>query len=229
MRPFAMIAMLSLLIAAPAVAGPVGVHPGVKVGVAVANFNGTLSDATDLRSRSQMTFGGFLRFDLGGVLALQPEMQYVPKGGRGSFVITDDTGVPLGTADGTLKLDYLEFPVLLKVNIPSGGLLSPNFYVAPSAAVNLASKLTADVSALGLPESVREEDVKDQVKSLDFGGSIGGGFDVRTGKGLMTIDARYTLGFGEIFNAVQSGGVSGVAGAVDDKNRTLSVTVGYAF
>jgi len=229
MRSRSLVVLMLLFAATPATAGPVGIHPGVKVGVSVANFNGALSDAADLKSRSQITFGGYLRFDVGGVFSIQPEMQYVPKGGRGSFVITDDVGSPLGAAEGTLKLDYLEFPMLMKVRMPGGGLLSPNIYVAPSAAINLASKLTADVSALGLPAEAGEADVKDQVKSLDFGGSIGGGFDFRTGSGILTVDTRYTLGFGEIFDAVQAGGVSGVSGAIDDKNRTLSVTVGYAF
>lgn len=229
-RAFASLTLaLAALVAAPAIAGPIGIHPGIKIGVAVANFDGNLSETADLKSRSQMTYGGFLRFDVGRIVSLQPEVQYVPRGGKGTFVITDDLGAPLGTVDGTMKLDYLEFPMLLKFRFPSGGPLAPNFYLAPSAAVNLASKLEADLTALGLPAGSTEADIKDEIETLDFGGSIGGGFDFRAGAGTLTVDARYTLGFGEIFKAAEAGGVAGLGSVFDDKSRTLSVTLGYAF
>jgi hypothetical protein len=219
---------LLLLVAAPAAAGPIGIHPGVKVGVAVANFTGNISDAAALKSRSQMTFGGTVRFDIGGVFSLQPEIQYVPKGGKGTFVVTDNTGAPLGSVDGVMKLDYLELPMLAKFKFP-GGALAPNLYLAPSAAINLASKLQADLASVGLPAGTESQDIQDQVKKVDFGGSVGGGFDLRTGKGLLTVDARYTMGLNEIFKAASSGGIGGVSGALDDKSRTLTLTLGYAF
>jgi hypothetical protein len=220
---------LLLLVAAPAVAAPIGIHPGIKVGVAVANFTGNISDAADLKARSQMTFGGTLRFDIGGVFSLQPEIQYVPKGGKGTFVVTDDTGAALGSVDGVMKLDYLELPMLAKFKFPSGGPLAPNLYLAPSAAINLASKLQADLATVGLPAGTESKDLDNQVKKVDFGGSVGGGFDLRTGKGLLTVDARYTLGLNEIFKAASSGGIGGVSGVLDDKSRTLTLTLGYAF
>lgn len=216
----------SILAAATASAGPIGIHPGFKVGLTVSNFDENISSAADLESRSQVTFGGSLRIDVGSYFSLQPELQYVPNGGKGSFVV-DNGGVPT-TVDGTLKMNYLELPLLAKFRIPGSGSLVPNFYVAPSAAINLASKLDADLTALGIPAADGGVDIKDEVKSLLFGGAVGGGFDMRTGKGIVTLDARYSRSLSDIFEGATAGS-AGVFGAADSKNSSLSVTLGYAF
>ena len=217
---------MSLLAAASACAGPIGIHPGFKVGVTVANFNEDISNAADLQSRSEVTFGGSLRIDIGSFFSLQPELQYVPGGGKGSFIV-DNGGIPT-TVDGTLKMNYLELPLLAKFRIPGSGSLVPNFYVAPTAALNLASKLDADLTALGIPPAEGEVDIKDEVQNLLFGGAVGGGFDMRTGKGIVTLDARYSRSLSDIFKGATAGS-AGVFGAADSKNSSMSVTLGYAF
>ena len=213
---------LMLLVAAGASAGPIGIHPGFKVGLTVANLDGNISSAADLESRSDVTFGGTLRIDLGPYFSLQPELQYVPTGGKGSLVV-DNGGVP-ATVDGALKLNYLELPLLAKFRLPGSPSMVPNLYLGPTAALNLASKLQGDLTAAGGSVS-GEADLKDQVESLLFGGSVGGGFDLRMGKGLLTLDARYSKSFSEIFKAVSSGVMSGV----DPKNNSMTVTLGYSF
>lgn len=218
---------LSLLAAAPAFAGLIGVHPGFKVGVAVADFNEDISNAADLESRSEVTFGGSLRLDIGSFFSLQPELQYVPGGGKGSFVV-DNGGIPTAV-DGTLKMNYLELPLLAKFRIPGAGSLVPNFYLAPTAALNLASKLDADLTALGITPEEGGVDIKDEVQSLLFGGAVGGGFDMRAGKGIMTLDARYSRSLSDIFKRATTAGSAGVFGAADSKNSSMSVTLGYSF
>ena len=231
MRRIAMFlaATLSLLTCAAAHAGPIGLHPGLKVGVTVANFDyASISSSTQaLESRSKMTFGGYLRLDIGRVFSLQPELQYVPSGAKGSFVI--DNGITPTSVEGTLKMNYLELPILAKFRFPGGGALAPNFYLAPSAAVNLASKLEADLTALGLPTAEGGVDIKDEVQNLLFGGAIGGGFDMRAGKGIVTLDARYSKSFSDIFKGAFTSLGSGLLDAADADNSSLSVTLGYAF
>ena len=217
---------LSLLGAAPALAGPIGIHPGVKVGVSVANFDENVSSAEDLKSQSKMTFGGYLRLDVGHMLSIQPELLYLPNGSKGTFVV-DNGGTPT-TVDGALKMNYLEFPVLAKFRFPGGGALAPNFYLGPSAALNLTSKLSGDLTAIG-GSTNDEADVKDEVEKLLFGGAVGGGFDMKTGKGILSLDARYSRSLSDIFKGATSGGSAGVFGAADSKSTTVSVTMGYAF
>lgn len=222
-------AAFSLLTFSAAGAGPIGIHPGLKIGLTVSNFDyPSISTVTqDLESRSQVTFGGYLRFDVGRVFSLQPELQYVPSGAKGSFVVDD--GVTPVSVDGVLKMNYLELPLLAKFRFPGGGALTPNFYVAPSAAVNLASKLDADLTALGISPAEGGVDIKDEVQSLLFGGAIGGGFDVRAGSGILTLDARYSRSLSDIFKGTTTGGSAGLFDAADADNSSLSVTLGYAF
>jgi hypothetical protein len=219
-------ASLSMLAAVPALAGPIGIHPGVKVGVAVANFDENVSSAEDLQSQSKMTFGGTMRLDVGRLFSIQPELQYMPDGGQGTFVV-DNGGTPT-TVDGVLMMDYLEFPVLAKFRFPGAGALMPNIYLGPSAALNLTSKLSGDLSAIGGTTN-DEADVKDEVQKLLFGGAVGGGFDMRTGKGILSLDARYSRSLSDIFKGATSGGSASVFGAADSKTSTMTVTLGYAF
>ena len=223
---FRWIPVLALVtLAAPSHAGLLGIHPGFKAGLTVSNFDENISNAQDLESRSKMTFGGSLRLDVAKVFSIQPELVYVPGGGKGSFVV-DDSGTPT-TVDAVLKMDYLQLPLLAKFRFPGASSLVPNFYVAPSAAINLASKLEGDLSSVG--GSTSETDVKDEVESLLFGGAVGGGFDVGMGKGTMSLDARYSRSLSDIFKGATSGGSAGVFGAADSKNSNLSVTLGYTF
>ncbi len=216
----AVAAASALLLSVPASAGPIGVHPGVKLGIAVSNLNGNLQSLGDLQSRSKMTFGGTLRIEVGRLFTIQPELNYVPKGADVLAAVTDSLNNQIGEVKGSYKLNYLEFPVLAKFRFPSPGGFAPNIYIAPAAAINLVRKFEADEGAAGLPEGSMDADLEDVVEAFDFGGSVGGGFDMPTGAGVLTLDARYNMGFKEIFTA---------QGATDDKNRTLSVTLGYTF
>lgn len=213
-------ALTTLALASPAFAGPVAIHPGLKAGMSVSNFSGNLHDLANLDTRSQMTFGGYVRFDVARTFSLQPEIVYVPKGAKSTSTAVDSLGNPLGTITSTYKLNYLEFPVLAKVRFPMAGKLSPNLFVAPTAALNLVRKIENEGPAGAIPAGAEEMDLKDEVEKFDFGGSIGGGMDLGMGPGQLSLDARYDLGLREIFTA---------AGAANDKNRTLTVTLGYTF
>jgi len=211
-----------LLVAAHAAAGPVGVHPGFKIGMTVANLRGDVSSVAELESRSDITFGGTLRLDLGPYFSLQPELQYVPTGGTGTLLV-DNGGTP-ATVEGALKLDYLELPLLAKFRLPGSPSMMPNLYLGPTAALNLASKLTGDLTAAGGSAS-GEADLKNQMESLLLGGAIGGGFDLKMGKGLLTFDARYSKSFSDMFKAASSGVLSGA----DPRSNSVTVTAGYSF
>lgn len=211
-----------LLVATHASAGLVGVHPGFKVGVTVANLEGDVSSAAALESRSDVTFGGTLRLDLGPFLSIQPEIQYVPTGGKGTLLV-DNGGTPT-SVDGALKMNYLELPVLAKFRLPGSPSMVPNLYLGPTAALSLASKLEADLSSVG-GSANSEADLKDQMESLLLGGAVGGGFDLKMGKGLLTLDARYSKSFSDMFKAVSSGTLSGA----DPRTNSVTVTAGYSF
>ena len=108
--------------------------------------------------------------------------------------------------DGEFQLDYLNIPVMAKVN------LSDNFFVeaGPQVGLLLSAKDKYDSPIEG------EDDAKDFFKSTDFGANIGLGYQFDSG---LNIGARYNLGLSDI---------SDVGGA-EIKNRVFSIGVGFAF
>ena len=62
-------------------------------------------------------------------------------------------------------------------------------------------------------------DIKDEVKSFDFGVVFGGGLDFAAGSGSFVIDIRYTLGL----TSVDDSGFD-----ADLKNKVFSASIGYA-
>ena len=90
---------------------PQGMQLGLKAGLNLANEGG--SDVEDffgesLDARTGFNGGFFFMYQFNKMFAIQPEAYYTMKGATAN----------LGGLDFTLKLDYIEVPVLLKLIIP---------------------------------------------------------------------------------------------------------------
>ncbi len=119
--------------------------------------------------------GGFITCNINETFALQPELYYSMKGWK----FEDDTD------EVDVKLGYIDIPILLKVNIPmEGKSFVPNLLVGPYVAFNLS----ADID---------DVDIKDEIKSTDFGMVVGAGLDVKLSDGAqkLSFDFRYSIGF----------------------------------
>jgi len=93
---------------------------GVAGGLSLATQGG--DNAGDLGSRTGFNGGAFLDFPLGGIIFVQPGLYYVQKG------YSD------GADDSKLKLDYLEVPVLLRVEAIQSGTANLSFLLGPTFA-----------------------------------------------------------------------------------------------
>ena len=181
---------------------------GVKVGLDMANFTG--NDAPDEASmKLGFTGGGFITYAFSDLFAIQPELLFVMKGTK-----SDAGGVNYKT-----NLSYIEIPVLFKVLLAGGGNFKPNFYAGPGISFLMSAKATADPEPTGWVE-----DIKDDIKSTDFGLIGGAGADLLMGPGpgKITFDIRYNVGLSTLDNDDDG---------VDEKwnNSTISFMVGYGF
>jgi hypothetical protein len=104
----------------------------------------------------------------------------------------------------------------------------PNIYLGPTAALNLESKLKGDLTAIG-GTADDERDFKDSAEKLLFGGAVGGGFDMKAGKGMLSLDARYSRSLSDIFKGVNATSGGGSFGGGDANSNTMTVTMGYSF
>lgn len=195
-------------ISAPA-QGQVDVRPGLTFGVNLANFGGEdASSSSNVERRRGVVAGGFLLIDVAGPLALQPELLYVQKGQRAE----GDTFQ--GTVTITSKVDYIELPMLVKLQVPVAGPITPTVFGGPSVGVNVNA--SEEVSRDGRSAT---QDFDDEIESTELGVHLGAGLDISTGTGILTVDVRYQLGVNNIVSE----------GPGELKNRGIGIVGGFAF
>ena len=170
---------------------------GVTGGVNIASLAG--DDVEGWDSRTAAYFGGYIEYPFTPLFSLRPELLYTMKGGT-----TSEEDV-----DVTAKLDYVEIPVLFKVNVPMEGNIRPFAVVGPGIGFNTGATWEADG---------HEEDIED-VKAMDIGLIFGGGVGFPVGGGRYTISliVRYELGVTTIDDSDEE---------ADVKNRTISIGAG---
>jgi len=191
-----------------------GIKLGVKGGVNIGDIGGSDVDLleTDLgaskKTKVGLVAGAFAEFMIGDMFGIQPEVLYSQKGAK-----FEDAGL-----EGKLKLDYIEVPVLFKVNVPiEGSNVHPSFFVGPAVAFKASCKL--EDPAAGTTEDCEAGGAL--VKSTDFGVAFGGGISFDVGGAEVGVDVRYTLGLTKIDDDPDP---------YDIKNKAISImgTVGFS-
>lgn len=175
---------------------PVGFSTGVKGGLTFATLRGDTDDFGDLSYRQGFSAGVFARVNMLGLLAVQPEVNFVQKGAEAKAEETF-----LGqtfSVEQKANLNYIEIPVLLHFNAPVvPTLLDLSFYGGPAVGFKISESTTTTVNG------VEEEDDSDEdsFKSNDFGLVLGGGVNLSS-PGLPTImlDIRYVLGLSNVLD-----------------------------
>jgi hypothetical protein len=172
---------------------------GVKAGLNMANVTG--DEAPDETSMKMGAVGGvFMCYKITDIFAIQPELLYTQKGAT----------IDEGDDEFSWKTDYFEIPLLLKVNLPTEGKIKPSLYAGPALGILMSAKY-------------EEEDIKDYLKSTDFGVLAGAGLGYEMEKGMIGIEARYEVGLMTIDEA------EGDEEEADIKNSVISVMVFYGF
>ena len=191
--------------AAPApLAAQARVTFGPMAGVSVVDWHG--ADAGEASSLVRFTAGGFVRVRQSDLLAIEPQVLYVQKGSK----LNVGTGGPT-----TVKLDYVEVPVLFSLNVPTeNSAVHPHFFAGPA----LAFKTGCTVSGEGTAAAVKGscDDSTSAVKSTDFSFVFGLGFQVRR----FDFQLRYDLGFTRI---------SDIPGRPEISNQAFLITLGIGF
>lgn len=185
-----LVVLTAALLSAPAVGFAQAPSFGIKGGLNLANIGG--DGVEDVDYRAGLNLGAFVSIPAGAMLSIQPEAFFSQKGNKSGSVKS--------------SFNYLEVPLLLKLS-PSlpGDFVRPIFFAGPSAGILLGAK-------------VGDTDIKDQLKTADFGLTIGGGVEF----GKLSVDARYNLGLSSVNKEKV---IDEVSTAV--KNRAITVMLGY--
>jgi opacity protein-like surface antigen len=197
------LAGLGLVLACASAASAQEAAVGLKAGLnlATADFDLDGEDG-DLDRRAGFVGGLFVVWPASATVALQVEALYSQKGAT-----LDTRGL-----EATLKLDYLDFPVLVRAAVGRWSAGSAHVFGGPS--IGLRVRAHGESSFDGENE---DEDIGDDVERVDFGLTAGAGVEF----GRMTVDGRYTWGVTDL-NKVSSD-------AVSIRNRVFTVMAGVRF
>jgi len=131
------------------------------------------------------SFTGGIYFSLGlGFISVQPEILYTRMGGR--FAVDADSL--------EFRLDYVQVPVLLKLNIIPAGPIRPFIY--GGAYGGYLVKATGVMVVDGVTDS---EDIKDSFQEFDYGVLGGVGLTFKLVGIALTIEGRYNYGLQNLY------------------------------
>jgi hypothetical protein len=158
---------------------------GLRAGVNIANvsLDPGLDGGNTKSARMGFLFGGIFEYAINNMIALQAQPAYCQRG----YKLESTEFIP--TLTGTIKLDYIEVPVLVKLTFGSTEF-KPYVFAGPNIAMLLSAKSKVEMGGQS-----QENDFKDNVKSTDLGLDVGAGVSywLKADMGLY-LDARYSLG-----------------------------------
>ncbi len=199
----------------------------IKAGVNFASISESsrLEGYESLKNNSVAGFQAGVSFDLGlsKVFTIQPELLYIQKGGKSTYVFNEDNKIV-----SRLYYNYVEVPVLAKLKFykEDGG----GFYIlgGPFVGLAISGKTKTSTTLLG-NTTTSENDFNfdndneaDRQRRTDWGVSFGGGVKF----GHVFLDARYNLG---INNLLDSDDNNQNDNAPYRRTRGIGVTLGYEF
>lgn len=164
---------------------------GLKAGVNFATLNGD-DVSEDFGAITSIHLGVVSEILISETFSFQPELLFSAQG------IKDDE------FDEKIKLNYLNIPLMGKYYISEGFSLE----AGPQIGLLLSAKSDIDGE---------EIDIKDSVKSIDFGLNLGLGYKMKSG---LNLGARYNIGMSNIND---EDGLDSI------KNGVFQISVGYMF
>lgn len=196
---------------------------GILIGTNIATISDADQGIGDLvggsfnkKYRVGLNAGVFMKIPLGGMLSLQPEVHYAQNG----VSITSSAG---SVSSIDLKLDYVEVPVLLRLDAGGAGAAVHPILLAGASA---AYRIKCSLSGTGGGTSVSQQcdsgtSSEDPFKKSDFSLVGGAGIAFASMGHSLSLQARYTHGLSSI--ATNNTDTS------NPKNRAFAVLLGIGF
>jgi hypothetical protein len=179
------------------------VNFGIRGGLNISNLHG--SDF-DYDPRVGVHVGAVLDLSLPMLpIGIESGVFYAQKGAE-----ADDEGIT-----GKVKLDYIEVPVLAKIQLGPPGPISPHLLLGPYMAfnINAESEFTDGSTTVG-------GNLDDETRDLEFGAIAAVGLDFSLGVTKLNAQARYSYGFTSTFEDDFDDG---------ERNAVFTLAVGIMF
>ena len=168
---------------------------GAKIGPIFTSYDAASCDGcfnTNTGWEGGIWFGG----NRGGRVGIMGELLYAKKKQEGSGLT------------GSTNLQYLEIPILLRINIGSRSRNGISIY-----------GLAGPVFDVNLKASLNDIDVKSKYQSLDLGVLFGGGIEITR----FLVEGRFNKGLRNVLDSDNAGSIS------DIKTKSFAVLFGLRF
>lgn len=189
----------------------------VKIGVkAGLNISSLAFDENEMNSSSRTGFtaGVMVEIPLAKNFSLQPELLYSQQGGKTSFFDSDVTN---SNYKGTIELNYLNIPLMLKYYVVKG----LSVQAGPQIGILLKANNKYEDNFLGY-ENHESFNLKDYSTGIDTSVNFGLGYQF---KDKFYTDLRYNISYSNVFKD----GDANYFINQDMKNRVFQISLGYFF
>lgn len=192
---------------------------GVKAGYNYSTFSGETSSISTIEGLSGFYIGGLVELPISDVLSIQPELIFSRQGVALRQEIKG-FGLNVSISNADIRLDYLNIPVMAKVN------LGPLFLQGGVQFGFLVGK--PEVSRYITNVRVGTLLDKDSYNSFDFGVGAGLGFNLNR---RLFVEARYTHSLTNVFDPNDDYFKASGIGSNNNnfKNAVLSIGLGMKF
>jgi len=173
---------------------------GLKAGINLATTN-------DAYASTIVGFigGGFYNYQFTKIISIQPELLFTMKGEN-----IEENVVDVGKITGYVRLNYIELPVLVKIDFLTSQTLQPNFFAGPYFSI-----------------------LTENSEQTDFGFAVGGGTDITLSGIKLFIDVRYSFSTKDIATITtfitDTTGSNIYTNSRTVKNRVISLMLGIKF
>jgi hypothetical protein len=151
-----------------------------QVGLMVGATFATLRGIDDLDSRTGLLGGLSIVLPTSGAVGLEIDGLLVSKGAKGT-----------NTGPNGLKLHYLEVPVLLRFSLAPDMPVSPHLYAGPYFGYQINCSVQGTSGDCDDLPGV-------STKTVDIGGTLGGGLSFNAGGLVFTGGLRYSFGISKV-------------------------------
>ncbi|UCH95428.1 MAG: PorT family protein [Candidatus Aminicenantes bacterium] len=153
---------------------------------------GVSAGQPEVKSIISFQVGAFYSIDIAKNLVFQPEIYYVIRGTRASKFI-DTSGEEYRA---TLKIEYIDIPVLVKYIIPWGNRIKPILFAGPY----IGFRLNAAYFDEFFFRNTTEMDGKVLTANQYLGMVVGGGFEFNLKSMKLTLEGRFSFGLSSMHN-----------------------------
>ncbi|MDP5199103.1 porin family protein [Flavobacterium sp. DG2-3] len=206
-----MLVLCALFLSGAAIAQDQKVKLGIKAGLNMANLS---VDESELNSsdKTGFTAGLMVEIPLAKQFSVQPELLYSQQGSKFSY---SDAEVSNSNFKSTIKLNYLNIPVMLKYYVAKG----LSVQAGPQIGILLKANNEYQDNFLGY-DNKENMNLKKYSSGIDTSVNFGLGYQFRD---KFYADARYNLSYSNVFKE------SDVSYFInnDMKNRVFQITIGY--